>query len=62
MKKAYLCIDLGGTKTAIGLFGEDREEYFYQVIPTNAQDGVDNLLDRLYALLPKEYSFIVKPE
>lgn len=58
MKKAYLCIDLGGTKTAIGLFGENSEEYFYQVIPTNAQDGVGNLLDRLYALLPKEYSLI----
>lgn len=58
MKKAYLCIDLGGTKTAIGLFGENREEYFYQVIPTNAQDGVGNLLDRLYSLLPKEYSLI----
>ena len=58
MKQAYLCIDLGGTKTAIGLYGENKEEYFYQVIPTNPENGALDLLERIDSLLPKEYSFI----
>lgn len=48
MEKAYICVDIGGTKTAFAIFGTDRKEYFYKSIPTRAYEGAEALLDRVF--------------
>lgn len=48
MEKAYLCVDIGGTKTAVAIFGENREERFYGAFPTRPAEGAAALTERVY--------------
>lgn len=48
MGKAYFCIDIGGTKTALAIYGENAQENYYISFPTEPQKGIENLIDRIY--------------
>ncbi len=44
-----LCVDLGGTKTAVAVYDDLGNELSYKVFATEPQKGVDSWLDRLFA-------------
>lgn len=48
MTNAYFCVDIGGTKTACAIYGEDGEELFYTRFPTEPARGAEDLLERVY--------------
>lgn len=54
MKKAYFCVDLGGTKTACAIYSEDGEELFYTRFPTEPARGAEDLVERVYASVCEE--------
>jgi glucokinase len=54
MEKAYLCIDIGGTKTALAIYGENAEEIFYTFFPTEPQKGIENLIKRIYSAVSEK--------
>ena len=47
MIKAYLCVDIGGTKTAISLFDDKGIELYSKRIETKPENGVFDLVKRL---------------
>ena len=53
--KVLLCIDIGGTKTAVGIFSEKGSELFYSVIPTEPRLGVADLIERLKTVINVGY-------
>lgn len=54
MKNAYFCVDIGGTKTACAIYGEDGEELFYTRFSTEPSRGAEDLLERIYASVCEE--------
>ena len=46
----YLAIDIGGTKTAVALYGSDYSEFYHSKILTNPQDGCRQLAERIYRM------------
>ncbi len=48
--KNIFCVDIGGTKTAFGVYDENGKEIFYHLFPTNPSEGAQNLIDRIYAI------------
>lgn len=56
--KYYLVFDIGGTKTAVGLYDKEGNEVYYGKILTEHAEGPEKLLDRLYTMT--EHLF--KPE
>ena len=48
MKNAFFCVDIGGTKTACAIYGEEGEELFYHRFPTEAHRGAEDLVERVY--------------
>ena len=51
MENIYLCIDLGGTKTAVSLYNEAYREIYHFKIETKPELGIDSLIERLKELL-----------
>ncbi len=49
MKQYYVGVDIGGTKTAVGLFDERLQPLVVHTIPTNPQDGCIRLVERIGA-------------
>ncbi len=48
MKKGFLCIDIGGTKTACAIYEESGREAVYHRFPTQPERGPEDLIDRIY--------------
>ena len=48
MMPAYFCVDIGGTKTAWALYGEDGSELCYRRFPTEPERGAEDLVKRVY--------------
>lgn len=48
--KYYFAADIGGTKTAIGLYDEAYNEIYHGKILTEPSDGCEKLLDKLYGM------------
>lgn len=46
-----LCIDLGGTKTAVAVYNDLEEETFYTVFLTEPANGFENWLERLSTIV-----------
>lgn len=47
MGKNYLCIDIGGTKTAVACYNFKGRELFYKIFPTEAEKGINDLICRI---------------
>lgn len=45
--KKFLCIDIGGTKTAFAVYNENGDELFFNSFSTNPKEGPDNLIERV---------------
>ncbi len=50
-----LCIDLGGTKTAVAVYNEAGQEVFYNVFRTEPANGFDDWLDRLASIVDGQH-------
>lgn len=48
--KYYFAADIGGTKTAIGLYDEAYNEIYHGKILTEPSEGCEKLLDKLYGM------------
>ena len=48
MQTVGLCVDIGGTKTAVALFGADGAELGYERFPTCPAAGAEDLVARVY--------------
>lgn len=48
--KYYFAVDIGGTKTAVGLYDENGGEVYYGKILTEPNEGCDQLIERLYSM------------
>ena len=48
MEKAFLCVDIGGTKTALALYSLVGEELFFQRFPTEPTAGALALVDKVF--------------
>ena len=53
MKNNYLCIDLGGTKTAISIYDENEIEEFSITVSTDPEQGFDSWLSRIKNSIPE---------
>lgn len=49
MKNVYFCVDIGGTKTAYAIYGEEGNELVYRRFPTEPERGAADLVERVYA-------------
>ncbi len=59
--KYYLAIDIGGTKTAIGVYDESGAEKYHGRIVTEPNDGCAQLIERLFRMTQdvlKEYAVV----
>ena len=54
MVRAYLCVDIGGTKTAFALFGQNGEEFYCRAFPTRPEEGAEALIGRIRASLEEK--------
>lgn len=47
MKKLYLAVDIGGTKTAFALFDSEWRMVYEQRVETRGKEGIEQLVDRI---------------
>ncbi|MCL2751815.1 MAG: ROK family protein [Firmicutes bacterium] len=47
MGHVYLCVDIGGTKTAFACYGQEGKELFYGIFPTEKEKGAAALAGRV---------------
>ncbi len=52
-----LCIDIGGTKTAVACYDQEKRECFYKNFPTRPELGCKDLALRVYELIHEQNIF-----